>query len=46
MFLMKCFAWGFREIDERFSVFKAIEILLMAILAGLLLLVPYLKNFC
>jgi hypothetical protein len=44
MFLLRYFLWGFREIDERFSVCKVIEILIMAVLAGLLLIVPHLKN--
>jgi hypothetical protein len=44
MSVIKFFAWGFREIDDRFSVCKVIEILIMAVLAGLLLVVPHLKN--
>jgi hypothetical protein len=44
MFLLRYFLWGFREIDERFSIYKCIEILIMAVLAGLLLVIPHLKN--
>ncbi len=45
MSLIRYFLWGFREIDEGFSVYKGIEVLIMMILAGLLLIIPHLKNF-
>lgn len=45
MFLVRYFLWGFRGIDERFSVYKSIEILVMTILAGLLLIMPHLVHF-
>jgi hypothetical protein len=45
MFLIRYFLWGFREIDERFTVYKGLEIVVMVILAGLLLIIPHLKNF-
>lgn len=45
MSFVRYFSWGFREIDERFPVYKGIEILVMTILAGLLLIISHLKNF-
>jgi hypothetical protein len=43
--MLRYFLWGFREIDERFTVYKGIEILVMVILAGLVLIIPHLINF-